>query len=87
MYNPSRRAALRQSFGKIAEILPMPDLILIQVSRCDLFWEGWPRHFSTFPDSRLHRQSGAGVCRLTIWEPKYSVEESKERDDLCRNAG
>jgi DNA-directed RNA polymerase subunit beta len=72
----------RQSFGKIAEILPMPDLIQIQVESMRSFLEEGLAE--TFRDiSPIQDFTGNLVLEFVDYqfgEPKYSVEESKERD-------
>ena len=72
----------RQSFGQIEEVLPMPDLIAIQLESMRWFMdEGLTETFQDI--SPITDFTGNLVLEFIDFkfdEPKYSVEESKERD-------
>ncbi len=72
----------RQSFGQIEEVLPMPDLIQIQLESMRWFLEEGLAE--TFRDiSPITDFTGNLVLEFMDYqfgEPKYPVEESKERD-------
>ncbi len=72
----------RHSFGRIEEVLPMPDLIQIQLESMRWFMEEGLAE--TFRDiSPITDFTGNLVLEFLDYkfdEPKYSVEESKERD-------
>ena len=72
----------RQSFGHIEEVLPMPDLVQIQLESMRWFLEEGLAE--TFRDiSPITDFTGNLVLEFLDYqfgEPKYPVEESKERD-------
>ncbi len=72
----------RQSFGQITEVLPMPDLIEIQIESSRWFLEEGLAE--TFRDiSPIQDFTGNLVLEFVDYqfgEPKYSIEEAKERD-------
>ncbi|MBC7341479.1 MAG: DNA-directed RNA polymerase subunit beta [Clostridia bacterium] len=72
----------RYSFGKIHEVLEMPNLIEVQKKSYEWFWKEGLRE--TFRDiSPIQDFTGNLVLEFvdyTRGEPKYSIEECKERD-------
>ncbi len=72
----------RHSFGKIEEVLPMPDLIQIQLESMRWFTEEGLAE--TFRDiSPITDFTGNLVLEFLDYqfgEPKYSIDEAKERD-------
>ena len=83
---------LRKYFGKIREVLEMPNLIEVQKSSYDLFLnsgdqpqpldgEGIKCVFqSVFPIKDFHETSVLEFVDYELEEPKYDVEECQQRD-------
>ena len=83
---------LRKYFGKIREVLEMPNLIEVQKSSYDLFLnsgdqpqpldgEGIKGVFqSVFPIKDFHETSVLEFVDYELEEPKYDVEECQQRD-------
>lgn len=72
----------RRSYARISEVLELPNLIEIQTSSYQWFLdEGLREMFGTF---RLLKDFTGNLSLdfidYSLGEPKYSVEESKERD-------
>ncbi len=86
------RKRVRRSFGKIEEICQMPNLIEVQRSSYEKFLqmdtpasqrlnEGLQEAFSTiFPIRDFSERAEVDFIRYTLEEPKYDVEECKQRD-------
>jgi DNA-directed RNA polymerase subunit beta len=82
---------LRKYYGKIREVLEMPNLIEVQKSSYDLFLnsgDGDARSTARasgrfpvgLPDQGFQRDRGAGIRRYELEPPKYDVEECQQRD-------
>ena len=83
---------LRKYFGKIEEVLALPNLIEVQKSSYDLFLnsgdqpepqdgEGIKGVFqSVFPIKDFHETSVIEFVDYELEEPKYDVEECQQRD-------
>lgn len=82
MVNPAHSLRKRHSFSKIKEIMEMPNLIEIQQSSYEWFLdEGIKEMFRDI--SPIQDFTGNLVLEFvdyTLGEPKYDVDESKERD-------
>ncbi|MDH4117998.1 MAG: DNA-directed RNA polymerase subunit beta [Acidimicrobiia bacterium] len=78
----SSRVAERFSFGKIPEVLPLPDLLAVQHESFTWFLdEGLKEIFEEI--SPIEDFTGSLALELTdhrFGEPAYSIEEAKERD-------
>jgi DNA-directed RNA polymerase subunit beta len=83
---------LRKYYGKIREVLEMPNLIEVQKSSYDLFLNSGDgrhpdrrrRHHGRLPvglsDQGLQRDRRSGVREIRARKPKYDVEECQQRD-------
>ncbi len=86
------RKRIRKSFGHIAEVIPMPNLIEVQRTSYDRFLRpgaseeerrasGLERVFqSVFPIEDFARTASLEYVRYTLEEPKYDVDECRQRD-------
>ena len=78
----SSRVTERFSFGKIPEVLPLPDLLAVQQESFTWFLdEGLKEIFEEI--SPIEDFTGSLALELTdhrFGEPPYSIEEAKERD-------
>jgi DNA-directed RNA polymerase subunit beta len=78
----SSRVAERFSFGKIPEVLPLPDLLAVQHESFNWFLdEGLREIFEEL--SPIEDFTGSLALELTdhrFGEPAYSIEDAKERD-------
>ena len=85
------RKRVRKSFGKIAEIIQMPNLIEVQKTSYDQFLQldipesertitGLPEVFgSVFPIRDFSERAELQFVRYELEEPKYDVEECQQR--------
>src|SRR5215208_1874166 len=81
--DPRTSASLRLSFGKIPEILPIPDLIAIQRQSFEwLITEGLRETFDEIsPIEDFTGQMALTFGEHRFEEPEHSVEECRERDN------
>jgi DNA-directed RNA polymerase subunit beta len=81
------RKRIRKSFGRIAEVTPLPNLIEIQKASYDTFLlprEGEPSRLeevfrSVFPISDFAERSQIEFVSYNLEAPKYDVEECQQR--------
>ncbi len=81
------RKRIRRSFGRIAEVTPLPNLIEVQKASYDTFLlprEGEPSRLeevfkSVFPISDFAERSQLEFVRYDLETPKYDVEECQQR--------
>ncbi|WP_322866809.1 DNA-directed RNA polymerase subunit beta [Aquicoccus sp. G2-2] len=83
---------LRKYYGKIREVLDMPNLIEVQKSSYDLFLKSGDQDIpqdghgikgvfqSVFPIKDFHETSVLEFVDYELEEPKYDVEECQQRD-------
>ena len=83
MIDPRTSASLRLSFGKIPEILPIPDLIAIQRQSFEwLITDGLRETFDEIsPIEDFTGQMALTFGEHRFEEPEHSVEECRERDN------
>ena len=83
MSDPRTSASLRLSFGKIPEILPIPDLIAIQRQSFEwLITDGLRETFDEIsPIEDFTGQMALTFGEHRFEEPEHSVEECRERDN------
>ncbi len=86
------RKRIRKSFGRISEVLPMPNLIEMQKNSYDTFLQvGVPADKredvgvqavfkSVFPVKDFQDRSQLEFVKYALEEPKYDVEECQQRD-------
>jgi DNA-directed RNA polymerase subunit beta len=81
--DPRTSASLRLSFGKIPEILPIPDLIAIQRQSFEwLITDGLRETFDEIsPIEDFTGQMALTFGEHRFEEPEHSVEECRERDN------
>ncbi|HSR28707.1 MAG TPA: DNA-directed RNA polymerase subunit beta, partial [Actinomycetes bacterium] len=83
MSDPRTSASLRLSFGKIPEILPIPDLIAIQRQSFEwLITDGLRETFDEIsPIEDFTGQMALTFGEHRFEEPEHSVEECRDRDN------
>ena len=92
----TERKRIRKTFGRIAEVAPMPNLIEVQKTSYDAFLQkgvaapdrtafGLEEVFiSVFPIKDFSERAQLEYVKYELENPKYDTEECQQRGDVVR---